>query len=343
MKPGSLSHGSSTAWGKALRRPAALQPHLPHVRTPPTPRRAHCPPIRCGQVPKTPFEGFVARPPNSELHLGNAWSLAHACELSYLTQDEVRSIAEGRWGLKGLLCYGYGDNDGPDTQCFAAAGPDFIVVAFRGTTSITDWVRDLKVWKLPDGPLGCEAHAGFLEGVQGKWKGRSIIDSVLQGVRDLERQYGKEEGLAIYVTGHSLGGALATLAAAYMLEDPELRDKVAGHYTFGSPRVAGPRFKKRFEALAPAGRALAHRFQNREDVVSKVPAWWRAYDHVGRWWYLAGDDQVLMRNPDLWTRLRDIIDIDWDFQPDFVYDHQLRAEGTGGYIDGIEKNIVRSA
>lgn len=304
--------------------------------------------IGSDEVPSKPFEGFVARPENFELNLVNAWALAHASNLAYMEQDKVEATA-AEWGLKGVTCYGYG-GEGPDTQCFVAAGDTFIVVAFRGTevTSMRDWLRDLRFWQDASGPLGCKVHSGFLRGLTDKWKGKPIIDSIIETIKRMQKDYGGERQLAIYLTGHSLGAALATLATAFLLEDDDLKENVVGQYTFGSPRVSTPRFRRRLHATASGGERVAHRFQNREDIVTRIPAWWRAFSHVGRWWYMKGNEQELVLNPTLWTRLADMWSVTWDFVPDFLYDHKLtdkkpgsEKETPGGYIEGLEKNLKR--
>ena len=56
----------------------------------------------------------------------------------------------------------------------------------------------------------------------------------------------------LFITGHSLGGGLATLAAARLSQG---RD-VHGVYTFGSPRVGDSEFAQQFQTEAPAAMLL---------------------------------------------------------------------------------------
>lgn len=65
----------------------------------------------------------------------------------------------------------------------------------------------------------------------------------------------------VFVTGHSLGGALATLAASHIKllgYNPEL-------YTFASPRVGDPKFAESFQNMN------CYRIANSEDIVTNVP------------------------------------------------------------------------
>lgn len=78
----------------------------------------------------------------------------------------------------------------------------------------------------------------------------------------------------VWITGHSLGGALAALAAAKLLVEHKL--ELAGLYTFGQPPVGTIRFCSRFEKQFPN---RFFRFVNHTDAVSGAPIFFRA--HVG--------------------------------------------------------------
>jgi triacylglycerol lipase len=92
-------------------------------------------------------------------------------------------------------------------------------------------------------------HRGFARGLQSVWaQVRAAVSAV--GARP------------VWVTGHSLGGALATLAAVRLQRDEGVTP--AGTYTFGSPRVGNMDF---YRAYAP----ITYRHVNNEDVVPHVP------------------------------------------------------------------------
>jgi hypothetical protein len=81
-----------------------------------------------------------------------------------------------------------------------------IIVSFRGSSSILNWITDLQV-ELTDNDIcsGCQAHLGFFDSwVEAQ---SEVIDSITTGF-DLYPNY------QLVVTGHSLGGAVATIAAA---------------------------------------------------------------------------------------------------------------------------------
>jgi pimeloyl-ACP methyl ester carboxylesterase len=87
----------------------------------------------------------------------------------------------------------------------------------------------------------------------------------------------------VLFTGHSLGGALAVLAAARWWEtQPQGIDAI---HTFGQPRVAQGDFQEAFGANLSL---RCHRFVNNKDIVPRVPP---GFDHVGQlmWFDRAGD------------------------------------------------------
>ncbi len=92
-----------------------------------------------------------------------------------------------------------------------------------------------------------------------------------------------EKPRPIWITGHSLGAALATLACARLEMEEEL--EVQGLYTYGSPRVGDREFARAFEQACP-GRAF--RFVHNNDVVTRVPAGVKLlpYKHVGKLTYI---------------------------------------------------------
>jgi hypothetical protein len=76
---------------------------------------------------------------------------------------------------------------------------------------------------------------------------------------------------ALYITGHSLGGAMAVLAAALIFSDEELRalrPRLRGIYTFGQPMVGDRAFAKKFEPEF-GNRLFRHIY--RRDVVPHLP------------------------------------------------------------------------
>ncbi|KAJ6455264.1 Alpha/Beta hydrolase protein [Mycena vitilis] len=124
---------------------------------------------------------------------------------------------------------------GGDTNGFIARDDTRkeIVVSFRGTFSVADAVTDVDLFLTPFVSPGIsksfEVHSGFLDAYN------DVADTVLSTVED---QVTKFPTYAVVVTGHSLGGALASLGAVSLKTAiPAASMKM---YTFGQPRTGDP-------------------------------------------------------------------------------------------------------
>jgi triacylglycerol lipase len=202
----------------------------------------------------------------------NALSCAMAAQLAYSDAPAVDAGIKS-WGFSQSVFL-----DRRGTQGFLAGSDEMILVAFRGTepAKLKDWMTDADVD--PVGFLGGKVHAGFLRALRGIW------DDLNAAIDTLQRR-----SQSLWITGHSLGAALATLATArFRLESGT---PVHGLYTFGSPRVGdgdfGLRFNQDFQGQT-------FRYVNNADVVTRVPN--RVpfgYRHVGTFLFFddAGDIQ----------------------------------------------------
>ncbi|WP_437287422.1 lipase family protein [Sorangium sp. So ce406] len=88
---------------------------------------------------------------------------------------------------------------------------------------------------------------------------------------------------ALYITGHSLGGALAVLAAALIQVDPELkplRKKLRSIYTYGQPMVGDAGFRAYFRPKLDS-RLFRHIYGS--DIVPRLPPWTTGkFTHIGK-------------------------------------------------------------
>ncbi len=125
-----------------------------------------------------------------------------------------------------------------------------VFVTFRGTQTLDNWLANLTFPQDPH-PLAGEVERGFFQIY------KQCSASVLTGV---SRAAGTPK---IYVSGHSLGGALATLATA----DLVVNGKAPTLYSFASPRVGNPAFSAKLNAAAGAKWRMA----NSEDIVTTLP------------------------------------------------------------------------
>lgn len=195
----------------------------------------------------------------SQLELVNAWWLSEASLLAYADTEFATSGFSGA----GLELAGQQPFSGKSAQCYVAHNQDFAIVSFRGTQlpkvsgsqdpleslqhSVSDICADAK-FALVDAGQGYFVHRGFLDALEEVW---AEVNTHLESLR------AKIPGLRFWFTGHSLGAALATLAA-------DRFDQVSGLYTFGSPLVGDRKFARQFPADT-------YRFVNNNDIVTRVP------------------------------------------------------------------------
>jgi len=176
-----------------------------------------------------------------------------ASQLAYADAETVKAKALGEWGLETCQFF-----DVADTQGFVATTGNVALVAFRGSESVGDWLANLDVLTAVR-PYG-RIHRGFY------YTFMDVRDWLLQTLASL----GKSRVVA---TGHSLGGALATVFAAEAPTSLPIR----WVHTYGQPRVGIGSEYADFLTVRYASRFV--RFVNENDIVPRVPP---LFVHVGR-------------------------------------------------------------
>ncbi|WP_030741350.1 lipase family protein [Streptomyces sp. NRRL S-31] len=200
--------------------------------------------------------------------LERAYWLARAAELAYKDEAAIGEQA-AQWGFEEVRHHRTRFTPPfplQDTQAYTLASDRVIVTAFRGTepAQIKDWLSDATTPPRP-GPGGNGyVHRGFAE----------ALESVYPAVQDTLAEL-RTDGQAVYLTGHSLGGALAMLAGARLyLEEPYLA--ADGVYTYGQPRTCD---RLLAEAFHKGFGGRMYRFVNNNDIVPQLPPE-PAYTHV---------------------------------------------------------------
>ena len=220
--------------------------------------RSYDPSWRARLSPAAATEFFVNGRPANEAAL--CAELSRVAYIGFDRGEEGRRRASGILRNAGFAREQFISAGG--TECFVARDIDaqLTVVAFRGTAGLRDVVTDLMAWRTRWGPGG-KVHAGFARALRQIWP--MLVPAL-----------GERDGRLIY-TGHSLGAAVATLAAT--LVPP------AALYTFGSPRVGDARFVELLSEI----RCI--RTTGCSDVVCQVPPPWLGFEHSGRLTYLDRD------------------------------------------------------
>jgi len=153
-------------------------------------------------------------------------------------------------------------------------GQKTIYVTFRGSSSIQNWIDNLDAI-LTNYPLcdGCDVHKGFYKAEQ------SCFGDVLSAVKSLQSDH---PSFTVMVTGHSLGGALATLTAMDLKNSGINNVKL---WNYGSPRVGDTAFSNYVNSYI----GDRHRVTHHKDMVPHLPMHER-FTHISGEWYQPADD-----------------------------------------------------
>ena len=179
--------------------------------------------------------------------------MAKLAEAAYLDKKEAQALKQSL----GYTGHKFFEHDG--AQAHAFWNKEEYVLAFRGTEpdEITDLLADLNAI-----PRGAMTHGLVHSGFRGELD--KLWDAVVA-------HHGKgHQNKKLFITGHSLGAAMATIATSRFEEDC----KVEQLTTFGSPRVGTRKFVKNIETPHV-------RFVNNNDIVTKVPLFIMGYKHHG--------------------------------------------------------------
>jgi hypothetical protein len=223
-----------------------------------------------GYVPDQTAFGIVANPHHPELQ--SRLSKLDPAEQSRRQRMLASMLEQPARPPEGAL-------DSAEPRLAASAAPNLhlgwfcvdepgsrLIVAFRGTRFIGDWLKDFDFLPAPYAPApgGGTVHDGF----------QFVYLAVRENLIALVNKYsvGYED---ILITGHSLGGALCALAAPDLLNShPKLQPTV---YTWAEPRVGKSDFAKFYDARVN----ICYRIVNLWDVVPHLPPELAAYEHEG--------------------------------------------------------------
>ncbi|KAF0696891.1 Aste57867_12390 [Aphanomyces stellatus] len=219
-------------------------------------------------------------------------------------------------------------DEATDTHCVVFMKGPTLVFAFRGTASHQNVKTDLEFaleevkWLPQDGTHPLLVHRGFLVAYETV---RSQCHEILHALRHGPLAVSAETH--IYCTGHSLGGALATLAAIDFKHTYQQRVVM---YNYGSPRVGTHSFYHFFNAHVP----LAFRLVNEGDIVCGLPQRFsksccghgkRLYKHIGT--------EVVMDGK---------VNGDFIVRPTFAEKNlivQVRSKPGRHYLQGYKENL----
>lgn len=130
-----------------------------------------------------------------------------------------------------------------------------IIIAFRGSRSNPDWIADATILQtyFPYTRIKIKTHSGFT----------AIYNTCRPRIINVLNTLGSSKQL--FVTGHSLGGALAILCALDAAANTAYKDPVM--YNFGSPRVGNSKFVQVYNEVIDN----SVRIVNTNDIVPLLP------------------------------------------------------------------------
>jgi triacylglycerol lipase len=258
-------------------------------------------------------------------YLRNAHTLAHLAIAAYAPKP-----AEDPAFKKTMFTEATSFRHGPtSTQGFWTVTGEHVVLAFCGTNDVRDWLTNVQFPMIAES--GGKVHAGFSQALDAIW-----------GIFFTKLTAHAEAGRKIWITGHSLGGALATLAARRL----PAAMKPVGVYTFGQPRVGDTIFSKKYKFKH-------HRFVNNRDLVPTVPSRFipgafppSFYTHVGALEFFDKKQKHVVNSsgqlgllPDLEDTLSQLSTPLSEAKAKKLILEGIRDHGMRGYLDCLEKNL----
>lgn len=183
-----------------------------------------------------------------------ALATAVCSHLAYETPQVIVPTVRERFGMQACE---FVQSDA--TECFVSATPDTLLVTFRGSAGLQDWLGNLNAFST-SASYG-SLHRGFYFAFQ------AVKSSLEQVMKDM----GTDNRMLV-LTGHSLGGALATVAAAEWASSFKIRSV----YTYGQPRVCKSDAASHIQSKVGS---MFFRIVNDDDIATRVPP---GYTHVGK-------------------------------------------------------------
>lgn len=234
------------------------------------------------------------KPYKTALNSGNAYWMARLSKEIYTEispennrPDEKKILSSLKSDDSGFLSVYPVEQD--NSEAALIEHDRYLCMVFRGTDERKDWLDNINVF--PTKELFGEFHRGFWNATEVIWS--DLYDKYEEKNRDKKRP--------LFITGHSLGGAMATIAAARFVH---LDKPFISVYTFGQPRAMNRDAARIFNAECK-GRFF--RFQNNNDLVTRLPARFMGYSHVGNALYIS-EEKKIHQDPGTWFKFLDAVD-----------------------------------
>jgi hypothetical protein len=157
-----------------------------------------------------------------------------------------------------------------------------VILCFRGTEPLNfiNWLIDIDVNPgsvpilFPDGKR-FTVHGGFYRNVRSiRYEIIRALERALEGSCVLPTWGGMPQAMEkLYITGHSLGGAMAVLMTIMLRTEPsykDIADRLEATYTFGQPMVGSPGLAKACSDDPSIGDNV-FRYVYKSDIIPQLP------------------------------------------------------------------------
>ena len=231
--------------------------------------------------------------------MSNIHKFAKASSIAY------KDNADKEFNDMGYTVLQFVDHEG--AQCYLLESDTDIALVFRGTEpkEFSDIKADLNAIQRDSKAGTGDVHTGFATEVDKIWEKLSLPSTVQMVKKQKD----------FYIAGHSLGAAMATIAAHRLQNTYNIKCI----YTYGSPRAGDKEF---VESL----KVPHYRCRNNNDLVTKVPFWIMGYRHHGTLVYINYYGNV--RKLSSWQRFKD------------GWRGRFRAWSKGQWFDGAYDHSI---
>lgn len=239
---------------------------------------------------ETPLENWLPQitfqPGSGDTEIGAAAMAAFASALAYVPAERLGAMAPfDSFTRRAVISE-------PPYQAAVIGNDRLIVVAFRGTDNAQNWLRNFRA--IPKTFELGRVHEGFLDGYNAL--SAAVVKQVLL-FRDTNQ--------TVWATGHSLGGAIALLAAPELQRATGQLERII---TFGQPPVGYSEFAESWQAKFP--KRLV-RYVNHRDavaaIVGPIALPWAELKHVGEVRYFDTAGKLHVRGVPYIQSLRDAV------------------------------------
>lgn len=269
----------------------------------------------------------------------NSFFLADCAKLAYEPEGVIQTVFKDKLNFENFHFF----DSKKSTQAYIAGNKSIIIVAFRGTEKKgADFLADLKLRLEKDTEEEAEnsfpgkVHRGFYGALKEVWGELDEDKDKDENMREFLKTY-RDNNQSIWFCGHSLGAALATLAAAEHAIEGSASDAeaVKGIYTIGQPRVGDNDFAEAYDRVLGEKH---FRVVNNNDVVTHLPppGVVLKYTHVGLERYINSEGKLLITIPwwhKIWDQFAGVRKDIGDKGLDALKDHF-----SEGYVNLLKNN-----